>query len=97
MGAFEGMTSALRPTIRANQRLTLGAASLKDGATAWSAGCSEEGAGSGEEGRAAPGTAFLISWTTNLWRGDRLDDMTLNRAPLIEHLNSTSLSSIASG
>jgi hypothetical protein len=34
---------------------------------------------------------------TNLWSGDRLDDMTLNRAPLLEHRNSTSLSSIVSG
>jgi hypothetical protein len=38
-----------------------------------------------------------MTWIVNVWSGDRLEDMTLNRAPVNEHLNSTSLSSRVSG
>ena len=86
----------MRPMIRANQPPTLGAASAKDGAAAWNAGCETESGPASEE-QLVSGAAFLIFWITNLWRGDRRDDITLKRAPLIEHLNSTSLSSILSG
>ena len=94
---IEGVTSALRPTIRASHRPTLGTGSVKDGATASIAGWCEAEDGSAAGERVASSAAFSIFWITNLWRGERRDDMTLNRAPLIEHLNSISLSSIVSG
>jgi hypothetical protein len=66
------------PTIRASHRPTLGAGSVKDGATASIAGwCVAEG-GSAAGERVASGAAFSIFWITNLWRGERRDDMTLN-------------------
>src|ERR1700729_2767320 len=87
VGGFEGTTSDLSPTIRANQPPTLGAASGTGGAPASCPGCCEEENGSASAGRLAPSVALLIFWITNLWSGDRLDDMTLNRAPLFAHRN----------
>jgi hypothetical protein len=48
---IEGITSALRPTIRASHRPTLGTGSVKDGATASIAGwCeAEDGSAAGEQ------------------------------------------------
>lgn len=92
-----GMTLALRPVIFASHPPTFGPASRKDGATASrAAGCGKEGADSAD-GPVAAGAAFLISLTTNLWSGDRLDEVTVKRAPLFEHRNSTSLNSTVSG
>jgi hypothetical protein len=90
---IKGITSALRPTNCASHRPTLGARSAKEGVTVSIVGwCGAEGRSAAGE-RLASGAGFLIFWITNLWRGGRLNDMTLNRAPLIAHLNSTSLSS----
>ena len=58
---IEGTTFVLRPTIRANQPPTFGAASGKAAAAAVSAGCCEEKGGAVSGGRPAAGTAFLIS------------------------------------
>jgi hypothetical protein len=85
-GGIEGITSALRPTIRASHRPTLGTGSVKDGATASIAAWCEAEDGSAAGERVASGAAFSIFWITNLWRGECRDDMTLNRAPFIEHL-----------
>ncbi len=91
------MTSVLRPTIRANQPTTPGAAGGSAGEAFRGFGCGGDLGEPASRGPVAFGTAFSTFWTVNLWRGERLDDMTLNLAPLAEHLNSTLLSSIVSG
>jgi hypothetical protein len=89
------MAAALRPATLANHPPTLGTANQEDGATALPVGCGE-GPGSVDRGRLAA-DAFAISWITNSWRGDRLVEVTVERAPLFEHRNSTSLNSTVSG
>jgi hypothetical protein len=96
-GGTEGLLTAFRPVSRDSQPPALGAASVKEGAAASSVGCSATDGDPASAGRLASGTGLVIFWITNLWRGERRDDTTLNRAPLIEHLNSTSLSSTLSG
>jgi hypothetical protein len=83
-GKAAGMAAAVRPATLANHPPTLGAAIQNDGTTALPAGCGE-GLGSTDRGCLAAGPAFVISWTTNLWSGDRLDEITVKRAPLFEH------------
>jgi hypothetical protein len=89
---FAVTMSPFRPIIRANQP-PRGAAV----AGAWREFRTEDDADEPTSGERAALMAFSIFWTVNLWRGERLDDMTLNLAPLAEHLNSTLLSSITSG
>jgi hypothetical protein len=84
--------------IRANHPATLGPARAKDGATESKAGCCATEGDLASEEEFGSDKALLIFWITNLWRGDRRDRMTLNRAPFfIEHPNSTSANSIVSG
>jgi hypothetical protein len=96
-GGVAGLLTDFRPVSRDSQPPALGAASGKERAAVSTGGCCATDSDSAWIGRPASGTAFVIFWITNLWRGDRRDDMTLKRAPLVEHLNSTSLSSIDSG
>jgi general stress protein 26 len=68
VGRVEGTTSDLRPTIRANQPPTLGAASGKGGAAALSAGCCGE---EGSRGGTPLGTfdilTCMISSMNRIW------------------------------
>jgi hypothetical protein len=97
-GGAEGLLTGFRPVRRDSQPPDLGAASGKERVAVSTAGCccAREG-DAASAARLASGPGFVIFWITNLWRGERRDDTTLNRAPLVEHLNSTSLSSIVSG
>jgi len=84
--------STLRPTTRDNQPSTPGV----DGERARRAFRDDVGELASTV-LFASGAAFSTFWTVNLWRGERLDPMTLNFAPLAAHRNSTLLSSITSG
>jgi hypothetical protein len=97
LGGLARAISVLRPTIRANQPATRGAGGVRAGRAFRGARCGDDLGEPVSRGPVAFATAFSTFWTVNLWRGERLDDMTLNLAPLREHLNSTLLSSIASG
>jgi hypothetical protein len=94
---FEGTTSVLRPTFRANQPTTPGVAGGRAGRAFRGPSCGDDSGEPASRGPVVFGAAFSTFWTVNLWRGERLDPMTLNLAPLAEHRNSTLLSSITSG
>jgi hypothetical protein len=97
LGAAAVMALALRPVIFASHPPTFGPATRGDGAAALrTASRGKAGADSGE-GPVDADAALLSSFTTNLWAGDRLDEVTVKRAPLFEHRNSTSLNSTVSG
>src|ERR1700730_8269007 len=96
-GGTERLLTGFRPVSRDSQPPALGLGSGKERAPVSSASCCATDSDSAAGGCLTSGTGFLIFWITNLWRGERRDDTTLNRAPLVEHLNSTSLSSIVSG
>jgi len=93
----EEITLTLRAAIRANNLPIFVAGNREDAATtSGSTACGKvEHDSLGE--RAAVGATFLISLTMNLWSGDRREEVTVNRAPLFEHRNSTSLNSTVSG
>src|SRR2546421_12287467 len=83
----EVVATAFRPVSRDSQPPVLGAAS-GNGPIPSTADCGTTDTVSSDEGRASLGIGFVIFWITNLCRGERRDDTTLNRAPLVEHLNS---------
>ncbi len=87
----------LRPAIRANHPTIYEAGSGKDGKTASGGTACGEAGDDSIGGRVAAEAAFVISLITNLWSGDRREQVTVNRAPLFEHRNSTSLNSTVSG
>src|SRR5437868_5183832 len=96
-GGIGCFLTTFRPTRADSHAPALLVANGKCSAVVSIAACCVTGSGPDSVDRVASGSGFLIFWITNLWRGERRDDSTLNRAPLIAHLNSTSLSSIVSG
>jgi hypothetical protein len=96
-GRIAGSLTTFRPVSLEIQPRPLGSARAIGSGAVSIAGCCVADTESRSAVDGASGAGLVIFWITNLWRGERLDDMTLNRAPLIEHLNSTSLSSIVSG
>src|SRR5580693_993597 len=87
-----GLLTAFRPVSRESQPPNFGPPrDIRSGAVS-SAGCCATASELSAAVVCPSDADVVICWITNLWRGERRDDMTLNRAPLIEHLNATSLS-----
>jgi hypothetical protein len=70
-----GLLTAFRPVSRDSQPPAPGAASGKGRGVVSTGGCCATDSDSASVGRPASGT--VIFWMTNLWRGDRQDDMTI--------------------